>query len=117
MKIGTSKITCLLYTSRLEIPPSHLCLMQGPFPQELECAFLRHWKITFVVMKDSGKEGGTEEKLAAARQCGVEAVVIQRPPEPDGFLLTELEQKLFQEFGSTIAVGGKNCLLYTSRCV
>ncbi len=76
--------------SRLGIPPSHICLMQGPFSREIEESFLRHWKIRYVVMKDSGKEGGTQEKLLAAKSCGVQAVVLVRPAEPDGYSMEQL---------------------------
>ena len=83
--------------ARLGIPPSHICLMQGPFSRELERGFLLHWQIRYVVMKDSGREGGTQEKLRAAQDCGVQAVVLCRPPEPDGFSLAALERLLTAE--------------------
>ena len=49
----------------------------------------------YLVTKDSGKVGGTDEKLRAAKSLGMEIVMIRRPGEGrEGYTLEELENKL-----------------------
>lgn len=49
----------------------------------------------YLVTKDSGKAGGTDEKLRAAKALGLEVVMIQRPKEgSEGYTLSELENIL-----------------------
>ncbi|MGN0183221.1 MAG: precorrin-6A/cobalt-precorrin-6A reductase, partial [Candidatus Ornithomonoglobus sp.] len=49
----------------------------------------------YLVTKDSGKAGGIDEKLRAAKALGMEVVMIQRPEEGrEGYTLEELESIL-----------------------
>ncbi len=66
------------------IPAARICCMQGPFSREMNLALLREWDIRLLVTKESGKAGGFSEKIEAAREAGAQAVVIRRPPDPDG---------------------------------
>ena len=75
----------------------HLCCMQGPFSEEMNLAFIRQWKIRFLVTKNSGTAGGFPEKYDAAKKAGIELIVIGRPKEPKGFLLEELLEMLGKE--------------------
>ncbi len=61
---------------------SHLICMQGPFSVEFNAALLRQIQADWMVTKDSGKPGGTEEKLEAAAVAGVRTILIGRPEEP-----------------------------------
>ena len=61
------------------IAPSHIIAMQGPFGVELNVALLHQFSIRYLVTKDGGAPGGFEEKLQAARACGVKLVVVRRP--------------------------------------
>lgn len=63
------------------IMPSHIIAMQGPFGEELNTALLRQFSIRFLVTKDGGAPGGFEEKLAAARACHAQMIVICRPED------------------------------------
>ncbi len=63
---------------------THLLCMQGPFSQELNEAMLRQVKARYLVTKESGKVGGFPEKLAAAKNAGVQVVLIGRPGEQPG---------------------------------
>lgn len=62
----------------------HLICMQGPFSKELNTAMLRQFGASWLVTKESGKEGGFGEKLLAAREAGAKVVLIGRPPEQEG---------------------------------
>lgn len=58
--------------------------MQGPFTKEMNLATIRQYGITCMVTKESGKIGGVDEKLEAAREAGISCCVIRRPvPEAD----------------------------------
>lgn len=58
---------------------SHIIAAIGPFTDEFNVATIRQYHISYLVTKDSGNEGGFPEKLAAAEQTGITAVVIRRP--------------------------------------
>lgn len=62
--------------------------MQGPFSEELNYHMLRQIKASWLVTKNSGREGGYQEKCEAALRAGVGIVVIGRQKE-----LTELAQE------------------------
>jgi precorrin-6A/cobalt-precorrin-6A reductase len=56
----------------------------GPISEELNYQMFRDFKADYVIMKDSGKEGGTIEKIQACIRLGITPVVIGRPPTEDG---------------------------------
>ena len=85
--------TCL----ELGVPAGRICAMQGPFSREMNAALLRQWNISVLVTKDSGKVGGYLEKLQAAEETGVQAVVIGRPKEK-GYGMEELKELLRREY-------------------
>lgn len=60
---------------------AHLIAMQGPFSKELNSALIRHTGAKYFVTKESGKAGGFDEKVAAAKETGAVLVVIRRPKE------------------------------------
>lgn len=55
--------------------------MQGPFGQELNEALMGQFNINYMVTKDGGKVGGFSEKIEAAKNKGVQVVIIRRPEE------------------------------------
>ena len=58
--------------------------MQGPFTKEMNLATIRQYGITGLVMKESGKVGGADEKLEAAQEAGISCYVIRRPDNEEG---------------------------------
>ena len=60
---------------------AHLIAMQGPFSVEMNVETLKLTQAEWFVTKESGKNGGYEEKVRAAREAGVGLVVIGRPEE------------------------------------
>ena len=77
---------------------SHLTLMQGPFTKEFNKAHLQMVNARYLVTKDSGKEGGIEEKLQAAEELGIPVVLIDRGEE-DGYEEAELLELLRNQYG------------------
>ncbi|WP_456063953.1 cobyrinate a,c-diamide synthase [Clostridium sp.] len=78
---------------KLGITGSHLIAMQGPFSTEMNTLFLRQTKAEWLLTKDSGRAGGFQEKVEAARENGTRVVVIRRPEE-DGISLEEAMEML-----------------------
>ena len=84
----------LASAAALGIPTNHIIAMQGPFSKELNCALIRESAIDMLVTKASGAAGGFWEKAEAAQECGIELIVIHRPPEEKGLGVLELEREL-----------------------
>lgn len=59
----------------------HLICMQGPFGEDLNTAMLRHVDAVWMVTKESGKNGGYEDKLRAAKKARAKVVLVGRPAE------------------------------------
>lgn len=78
---------------KLGITGSHLIAMQGPFFTEMNTLFLRQTKAEWLLTKDSGRAGGFQEKVEAARENGTRVVVIRRPKE-NGISLEEAMEVL-----------------------
>ena len=57
--------------------------MQGPFSVEMNEALIREIGAAVILTKDSGKTGGFGEKIQAACNCGIEAIVIRNPEKTD----------------------------------
>ncbi len=72
---------------------SHIIAMQGPFSQALNVALFQQLGIETLVTKDGGAPGGFPEKLAAARACNVQTILVGRPEET-GDTLEQLKIKL-----------------------
>ena len=80
----------------------HLICMQGPFSEELNVAMMRQIDAAYLVTKESGKAGGFEEKIRAAKKAGAKAVVIGRPSVEKGMSLEEIKQFLIKETGKNV---------------
>ena len=61
------------------IPVGHLIAMQGPFTQDLNVDILRQTGARALLTKESGKVGGFDDKVAAAREVGIPVVVVRNP--------------------------------------
>ena len=83
----------------LGIPTDHILALQGPFSQQLNCAFIREYGIEHLVTKQSGATGGFGEKIAAAEECGIELVVILRPEQESGLYLEDAKKELERRYG------------------
>lgn len=63
---------------------ANIVCMQGPFAQDLDIATFKKFNSKYVVTKDSGKAGGFDEKVAAAKAVGAKLIVIGRASEERG---------------------------------
>ena len=62
----------------LPLPHAEVILARGPFTHDADLAWLRTYRITHVVAKNAGGEGG-RAKLEAARTLGLPVILIARP--------------------------------------
>ena len=82
---------------------SHIYCMQGPFSEEMNVAMINMCHAEYMVTKESGKNGGFEEKIKAAEKCGVKIIVIGRPVEnEEGISLEMCKKMLVSDFGVDI---------------
>lgn len=63
----------------LKVPVEDIIAMKGPFSKEINKAFIKDYDIEAILLKDSGVEGGTVEKIQAAMECGKKIILIGRP--------------------------------------
>lgn len=89
----------LAAADELGIPTNHVIAMQGPFSKELNTSLIREFGIQTLVTKASGAAGGFWEKAEAARECGIDMVVIHRPVDEEGFDIVEAKAVLETEYG------------------
>ena len=91
----------LLSAINLGYKNANIVCMQGPFAQDLDIATFKKFNSKYVVTKDSGKAGGFEEKVAAAKAVGAKLIVVGRASEERGadyegvvaFLREKLKEK------------------------
>ena len=80
------------------IEGKHLIGMQGPFSVEMNEAMIRQFDCRYLVTKDTGKAGGMAEKLEAAQNCKITAVIIGRPVKEEGMSVVECKKMLAEHF-------------------
>lgn len=91
--------------------------MHGPFSREINAAIIKQTGAAFIVTKESGNAGGFQEKIDAARETGIEVILIKRPAEEEGYSLgeilgitgiTSIESNIIQKEISLIGTGMGN---------
>lgn len=80
---------------RLGFKGRNLIAMQGPFSAEMNVALLHQTDAKFFITKESGKAGGFEEKVKAARETEAVLVVVGRP-EDEGETLEDVIRMMKQ---------------------
>ena len=65
------------------VAPAELIAAYPPYTAEFTVACLRHLGCDVIVSKESGPEGGLDEKLAAAEPPGARLFVLARPVDDD----------------------------------
>lgn len=70
----------------------------GPFSKEYNKIMLTEYKVDYLVTKDSGKQGGTIEKIEACEELGIMPIIIGREKE-NGINNLDLIEKKIREQG------------------
>ena len=63
----------------LGLTPKQIVAMQGPFSTELNAELFKHAGAEVIITKNSGKIGGADTKLEAAKILNLPVVMIDRP--------------------------------------
>ncbi len=79
--------------------PAHIIAMQGPFSVDMNVATLKAIGAKWLVTKESGKSGGFDEKLEAARRAGARCVVIGQPKQRPGLDYAGVARRLAEQYG------------------
>lgn len=76
------------------IAGKQILALQGPFDTGLNEALIRQYDIRCLVTKESGRAGGYQEKIQAAKNTKIPVYVIGHKQETEGFSLEEVCRKL-----------------------
>ena len=80
--------------TELGIKGKQMIAMQGPFSTEMNEAILHQYEIACMVTKKSGRQGGYQEKLEAAKRAGIPVYVIEPADTERGYSMEEVCEKL-----------------------
>lgn len=75
----------------LGFPSKHIICMMGPFSKEMNVVLLHECRAKYLLTKITGKVGGLDSKIEAARECGVEVLAIRAPKRENGLTLEEMK--------------------------
>ncbi|OZI11030.1 precorrin-6A reductase [Bacillaceae bacterium SAS-127] len=64
---------------QLGLPQKNIVAIQGPFTTAFDQALYQQYGVTCMVTKASGARGSVDQKLEAAKELGIETIVIERP--------------------------------------
>jgi precorrin-6A/cobalt-precorrin-6A reductase len=78
----------------LGFKPYQIVAAQGPFTQRFNEALWEQLKIEVVISKESGKVGGTDEKIDACLELGIPIIVLQRPQNKQDGTVQSMEEFL-----------------------
>ncbi|MDD7408726.1 MAG: precorrin-3B C(17)-methyltransferase [Anaerovoracaceae bacterium] len=67
----------------------NIMCMQGPFSEEMNEACFSFFNVRWLVTKSSGRAGGFDEKISAARRLGIKVLVLAPPQETEGIAMEE----------------------------
>lgn len=65
--------------AQVGVEQRNIIAMQGPFSYQLNQALYRHYETTLMITKESGGPGAVDQKVQAARDMGIDVVMIGRP--------------------------------------
>lgn len=78
----------------LGLSPRDIVGLQGPFSVKFNRAIFQAYKAEVIVTRDSGRESGTDTKIAAALALKLPVVLIKRAPAGEKYIVRSFEQAL-----------------------
>ena len=84
------------------IPAENIIARRGPFSTEENRAAIRDFGIGVLVAKDSGRAGGTQEKIEAAHMEACRLIIVRRP-ERRGDRIFKSPEDLVRSLAATIS--------------
>jgi precorrin-6A/cobalt-precorrin-6A reductase len=76
------------------ILPRDIVAMQGQFSKEVNKALLRFYRADILLTRDSGSAGGTDTKISAALELGIETVLVKRTKTNAGLIVNNVKELL-----------------------
>ena len=89
----------------------HIIAMHGPFSEELNVSVIKQFDIACLVTKESGRTGGTDEKISACERTGIPCFLIKRPVEDSGIGVEDAFSLVFRYFEQTSEEAGRDKIL------
>lgn len=85
----------LIKLEALGFMPEQIIAMKGPFGLEINKLMLAQTKAQYLVTKESGSEGKTDEKVLAAQELSIKVIVIQRPNINYTYLYDNMDELVY----------------------
>lgn len=76
------------------IPARDIAALQGPFSKEVNRVLFKFYGADIVLTRDSGPAGGTDTKLSAALDLGLEIILIKRNNVNPGLTVNSVQELL-----------------------
>jgi precorrin-6A/cobalt-precorrin-6A reductase len=77
---------------QLGFSQKNIIAIQGPFTKEFDRALYKQYGVTVMVTKESGKVGSVDEKVEAAKELGLDIIMIGRPKIEYGTVYSTFEE-------------------------
>lgn len=74
--------------------PRNIVAMQGPFSKELNRVLFKFYGADILLTRDSGHEGGTDTKISAALELGLNIVLIKKNTVSSGMTVNSVNELL-----------------------
>ncbi len=78
---------------------SHIIAMQGPFSEELNLALMKQYNCKYMVSKQTGYNGGFDEKIEACKKADVYPVIVGLPKDDKGISEDEAIEQIAALYG------------------
>ncbi|WP_298199999.1 precorrin-6A/cobalt-precorrin-6A reductase [Desulfosporosinus sp.] len=76
------------------IPPRDIVAMQGQFSKEINHALFKFYGVDILLTRDSGSAGGTDTKISAALELGIETVLVKKNKTNAGLTVNNVKELL-----------------------
>lgn len=78
----------------LGIHPKDIVAMQGSFSKEINRALFKFYGADIILTRDSGLAGGTDTKISAALELGLEIVLVKKNKDSSGLAVNNVNELL-----------------------
>ncbi|MHB8072894.1 precorrin-6A/cobalt-precorrin-6A reductase [Desulfosporosinus fructosivorans] len=76
------------------ISPRDIVAMQGQFSKDINKALFKFYGADILLTRDSGSAGGTDTKISAALELGIETVLVKRAKTKAGLTVNNVKELL-----------------------
>ena len=74
------------------IPPRDIVAMQGQFSKEINRVLFKFYGADILLTRDSGSAGGTDTKISAALELGLETILLKRVKASTGLTVSSVAE-------------------------